>query len=39
MAFQQAFDIALAEMYVQGDPARNVTDILVKLLRPEVCTI
>ncbi len=33
---EQALNIALAEMYVQGVSTRKVTDILVKLLGPEV---
>ena len=33
---EQAVNIALAEMYVQGVSTRKVTDILVKLLGPEV---
>ena len=32
---EQALNIALAEMYVQGVSTRKVTDILVKLLGPE----
>lgn len=33
---EQAVNIALAEMYVQSVSTRKVTDILVKLLGPEV---
>ena len=33
---ERALNIALAEMYVQGVSTRKVTDILVKLLGPEV---
>lgn len=33
---EQALNIALAEMYVQGVSTRKVTDILMKLLGPEV---
>lgn len=33
---EQAINIALAEMYVQGVSTRKVTDILTKLLGPEV---
>jgi transposase-like protein len=33
---EQALNLALAEMYVQGVSTRKVTDILVKLLGPEV---
>lgn len=33
---EQAVNIALAEMYVQGVSTRKVTDILVKLLGPQV---
>lgn len=33
---EQAVNIALAEMYVQGVSTRRVTDVLVKLLGPEV---
>jgi transposase-like protein len=33
---EQALNIASAEMYVQGVSTRKVTDILVKLLGPEV---
>lgn len=33
---EQALNIALAEMYVQGVSTRKVTDILAKLLGPEV---
>jgi transposase-like protein len=33
---EQALNIALAEMYVQGVSTRKVADILVKLLGPEV---
>ncbi len=33
---EQALNIALAEMYVQGVSTRKVTDILVKLLGPQV---
>lgn len=33
---EQALNIALAEMYVQGVSTRKVTDILVKLLGPEI---
>jgi len=33
---EQAINLALAEMYVQGVSTRKVTDILVKLLGPEV---
>lgn len=33
---EQALNIALAEMYVQGVSTRKVTDILTKLLGPEV---
>ena len=33
---EQALNIAMAEMYVQGVSTRKVTDVLVKLLGPEV---
>jgi putative transposase len=33
---EQAVNLALAEMYVQGVSTRKVTDVLVKLLGPEV---